>query len=83
MTSSLQMLPCSVATTSSQRRTSGSSPCSRTKPGRARRAYGNSTSFTNEMLLVVPSMSVRMVETGMGFFWFAVERSLLRCAFHG
>ena len=52
--------PCSTATASSQRRTSGSSPCSRTKPGRARRAYGNSTSFTNEIELVVPSMSVRI-----------------------
>src|SRR5690606_29263808 len=53
--------PFSSATSSSQRRTSGSLPCSRTKRGSSRRAYGNSTSLTKEMLLVVPSMSVRMV----------------------
>ena len=60
ITSSLHTAPCSVATASSQRRTSGSWPRSRTNPGSARRAYGNSTSFTNEMEEVVPSMSVRM-----------------------
>src|SRR5690606_5760812 len=58
ITASWQAPPISTATVSSQRRTSGSWPCAATKPGRARRAYGNSTSRTNEMLLVVPSISV-------------------------
>src|SRR5690606_15128875 len=64
--------PFSIATWSSQRRTSGSWPCSATKRGSSRRAYGNSTSLTNEMEDVVPSMSVRITvrmagpETGTG-----------------
>ena len=51
--------PVSPATAPSQRRTSGSPPCAATKPGSARRAYGNSASLTNLIELVVPSMSVR------------------------
>src|SRR5690349_18266635 len=63
--SSWHMPPFSVATASSHLRTAGSLPRVATKRGRARRAYGNSTSFTNEMLLVVPSMSVRIARMAM------------------
>src|SRR5690606_17714065 len=60
MQSSLTTPPMSSAVWSSQRRTAGSLPRRATKSGRARRAYGNSTSLTKEIELVVPSMSVRM-----------------------
>src|SRR5690606_34466568 len=77
--------PFSTATASSQRRTSGSWPRSRTKRGNSRRAYGNSTSRTKEMLLVVPSMSVRIRGFAMpalspksgGRGWFLVAREPL------
>src|SRR5688572_26424783 len=62
---SSHMPPFSAATASSHLRTAGSLPREATKRGRARRAYGNSTSLTKEMLLVVPSMSVRMARMGM------------------
>src|SRR5690554_578029 len=58
---SWQTPPSSVATSSSQRRTSGSCPRTRTKRGISLRAYGNSTCLTKAIELVVPSMSVRIV----------------------
>src|SRR3569623_286777 len=52
--------PASLRTMSSQCFTAASTPCCATNSPMCRRAYGNSTSFTKLMELVVPSMSVRM-----------------------
>src|SRR5581483_6369585 len=55
---SAETKPASFAVSCSQCRTSGRSACVTTKAGRRLRAYGNSTSLTKLIELVVPSMSV-------------------------
>src|SRR5450759_2664009 len=56
----------SFAASCSQCCTSGSSAWVTTNAGRRSRAYGKSTSLTNVIELVVPSMSVRMVVVMIG-----------------